>query len=215
MLTLSALTAEHEYLSAKCLKCKCERWNKKRLHLCSSAVYGNMQNCDYELFTFLSKLRSLKNWQNEVKGFFSSFLILYHFDSDLSRVLILAAQKLIQSFLMKISRFFFFRLEDQRVDVKLVYHMFLQDEKWHCVLYDWSSWGVFLFNSLITQYSLTLKNPVLWWESKHWRAGSRKYRPAPMSQWWPRGYCFSCKLALRGPSSRSLPVLRRLTTTGH
>lgn len=39
--SLTSSDPEHEYPSAECLKCKCERFNKKRRRLCSSAVYGN------------------------------------------------------------------------------------------------------------------------------------------------------------------------------
>lgn len=42
MFPLTSSHPEHQYLSAKCLKCKCERWNKKRLRLCSSAVHAEL-----------------------------------------------------------------------------------------------------------------------------------------------------------------------------
>lgn len=146
---LTSSHPEHEYLSAKCLKCKFERFNKKRLRLCSSAVYGNAGlllwiihvSFQTEKFEKLTKCRIF---------FLLSHIILLWFRFD--QPLISAAQSFKAHSLFI---WFMWRsidpLEDQRASVKLVFTYLTRKKLAPYTLWRWILSGYFLSNPLITQ----------------------------------------------------------------
>ncbi len=142
---------------------------KKRLGLCSSAVYGNAGLCVWIIHVSFQTEKFGKT--DKVKGFFLFSRIIwlwFRFDQSL----ISAAQrfKTYSPFVGSLWRSVTL-LEDQQLSVKWVFTCLTRMKSASEVFFMMTDpHGVFslqLFN-----YTLCVQSPALRWDSKHWRAGS-------------------------------------------
>lgn len=155
---LCSLTSRHlelEYLSAKCLKCMCERFNKERLPLCSSTVYGNA-----ELWLYIIHI-SLHTESLISVGISFPFSLVIHYMAwiQIQLVFNLAAQSFKTYCLFMVFQWRSIDpLEDQRATVKLVSTCLTRMKLAPYTLWWVILWECFPSDSLITQHTSSKSN---------------------------------------------------------